>query len=221
MCSAGETLAPDYRKRTPEQLQTCQMVYQIPDTALNPRQRVRDVIGRPLTFYKGLRGSARDEKVRDYLRLIELEPDDYMDCYPSGLSGGQKQRVCLARALCVEPSLVICDEVTSALDQLVAEEILKLLTRLQKELDLSYLFITHDISTVRAIADEVVVMYQGSVIEQGPRESMFVPPHHPYTDLLLSSVPVMDDTWLERHLAQRETLSGGAGGTGGPGSGPA
>ncbi len=216
-----ETLAPDYRKRPPEQLQTCQMVYQIPDTALNPRQRVRDVIGRPLTFYKGLRGSVRDEKVRDYLRLIELEPDKFMDCYPSGLSGGQKQRVCLARALCVEPSLVICDEVTSALDQLVAEEILKLLTRLQKELGLSYLFITHDISTVRAIADEVVVMYQGSVIEQGPRESMFVPPHHPYTDLLLSSVPVMDDTWLERHLAHRETLSGRAGGAGGPGSGPA
>jgi peptide/nickel transport system ATP-binding protein len=133
--------------------------------------------------------------VRELLSLIELD-DRFIDRLPSELSGGQKQRICIARALAAEPELIICDEVTSALDQIVQEGILKLLMRLQSELNLSYLFITHDISTVRAISDHVVVMQLGRVVEQGTKDSVFQPPHDPYTDLLLSSVPEMDPDWL-------------------------
>jgi len=199
----GNPLPPDYRQRTKDQLRQVQMIYQMPDTALNPRQRIRDVIGRPLGFYLGMSGRRREDRIAELLRLIELEPKDFIDRLPTELSGGQKQRICIARALAAEPSLVICDEVTSALDQLVAEEILKLLQRLQDELDLSYMFITHDIGTVRAISDHVVVMYQGRVVEQGPRTAMFTPPHHDYTTKLLSSVPEMDPDWLTNLLETR------------------
>jgi peptide/nickel transport system ATP-binding protein len=199
----GEPLPADFRKRSKADLRKAQMIYQMPDTALNPKQRVRDVIGRPLSFYLGMSGSKRRERMRELLAMIELEPDQFIDRLPGELSGGQKQRICIARALAAEPELIICDEVTSALDQLVAEEILKLLDRLQRELNLSYIFITHDIGTVRAIADEVVVMYQGKVIEQGPKTEMFTPPHHEYTELLLSSVPEMDPDWLDKLLAER------------------
>jgi len=140
--------------------------------------------------------------------MIDPDPDQYLDRRATGLSCGQKQRICIARALAAEPEMIICDEVTSALDQLVAEEILKLLTRLQDELDLAYMFITHDLATVRAISDEVVVMLQGRVVEQGPKDEMFTPPHHEYTDLLLSSVPEMDPDWLEGLLTDREKKGG-------------
>jgi peptide/nickel transport system ATP-binding protein len=119
------------------------------------------------------------------------------------LSGGQKQRICIARALAANPDFIICDEVTSALDQIVQEGILRLLLRLQKELGVSYLFITHDIATVRAISDEIVVMHRGKVVEQGLKSKVLNPPHPPYTELLLSSVPQMDPDWLDRLLAKR------------------
>jgi peptide/nickel transport system ATP-binding protein len=199
----GTPLPPNYRQRSKDQLRKVQMIYQMPDTALNPKQRVRDVIGRPLTFYLGLHGHKREERIRDLLNMIEMEPDQYIDRLPDELSGGQKQRIAIARALAAEPQLVICDEVTSALDQLVAEGILKLLDRLQQEFGLTYMFITHDLATVRAIADEVVVMLQGKVVESGPRDEMFEPPHHEYTELLLSSVPEMDPDWLDRLLETR------------------
>jgi len=204
---AGEVLPADYRKRSKDQLRKLQMIYQMPDTALNPRQRVRDVIGRPLQLYFGMDNAASERRTRELLDMIELEPGDFINRLPSELSGGQKQRICIARALAAEPELVICDEVTSALDQLVAEGILKLLQRLQDDLGLSYMFISHDIGTVRAISDEVVVMYQGEVVETGPRTEMFTPPHHAYTELLLSSVPEMDPDWLTDHLAARKTSS--------------
>jgi peptide/nickel transport system ATP-binding protein len=175
----------------------------MPDTAINPRQRVRDIIGRPLEFYLGLRGADKEARVRDLLGMIELDADEFIDRYPGELSGGQKQRICIARALAAEPEMIICDEVTSALDQLVAEEILKLLQRLQDELGLAYMFITHDLATVRAIADEIVVMLQGEVVEQGPKDEILAPPHHEYTELLLSSVPEMDPDWLDELLARR------------------
>ncbi|WP_036554299.1 ABC transporter ATP-binding protein [Nisaea denitrificans] len=203
----GEILPPNYRQRSKDQLRRMQMIYQMPDTALNPRQRIRDIIGRPVAFYLGLSGKQLEDRVRELLSLIELEPDDYIDRLSTELSGGQKQRICIARALAAEPQLIICDEVTSALDQLVAEEILKLLQRLQDELDLSYMFITHDLATVRAIADEVVVMLQGEVVEHGSKTEMFKPPHHDYTDLLLSSVPEMDPDWLDDLLAERAELA--------------
>ena len=203
----GTALPTSYNKRPKDQLRKMQMIYQMADTALNPKQRVRDVIGRPLEFYLGLTGAQKRERTRELLAMIELEPDDYIDRLPSELSGGQKQRVCIARALAAEPEVILCDEVTSALDQLVAEEILKLLDRLQNELSLSYMFITHDLATVRAIADEVVVMFQGRVVEAGPKSEMFTPPHHDYTDLLLSSVPEMDPDWLTKLLKERAELA--------------
>ena len=199
----GIPLLPTFDQRSKSQLRRIQMIYQTPDTSLNPKQRIRKTIGRPLAFYLGMNSAERDSRVRELLSLVELEPNQYIDRLPGELSGGEKQRVCIARALAAEPELIICDEVTSALDQLVAEEILKLLDRLQREFNLSYIFITHDIGTVRAIADDVVVMSQGEVVEMGPKTEMFMPPHHEYTDLLLSSVPEMDPDWLDNLLASR------------------
>jgi peptide/nickel transport system ATP-binding protein len=199
----GQPLPPSYHARPREQLRLVQMIYQSADTALNPKLSLRDLIGRPAQMYLGLQGKALEDRVRDLLRLIELEPDRFIDRRPGELSGGQKQRVGIARALAAEPRLVICDEVTSALDQIVQEGILRLLDRLQGELDLSYMFITHDLATVKAIADRVVVMQAGRVVEQGPKVEMFAPPHHPYTELLLGSVPEMDPDWLTRVLRDR------------------
>jgi peptide/nickel transport system ATP-binding protein len=203
----GQALPPRYTDRPKEQLRKLQMIYQMADTAINPKQKVGEIIGRPLEFYGGLTGAKRRERTRELLHMIELEPDVFYDRLPGELSGGQKQRVCIARALAAEPELIICDEVTSALDQLVAEEILKLLQRLQDELNLSYMFITHDLATVRAIADEVVVMLRGEVVEIGPKDVMFTPPHHDYTDLLLSSVPEMNPDWLDDLLKERAELA--------------
>jgi peptide/nickel transport system ATP-binding protein len=207
---SGKPLPPSLGERDKDLLRRIQMIYQSPDTALNPRQRVRDVIGRPLEFYLGLKGKQRDQRVGELLRLIEMD-ERYIDRLPGELSGGQKQRICIARALAAEPELIICDEVTSALDQIVQEEILKLLLRLQRELGVTYVFITHDIATVRAIADEIVVMHQGRVVQQGLKSEVLSPPHPPYTQLLLSSVPEMDPDWLTNLLAKRASPSKGLG----------
>ena len=198
-----QVLPPALAQRNHEQLRRMQMIYQMPDTALNPRQRVSEIVGRPLEFYLGLKGAVREKRVKELLAMIELEPGDFIDRYPGELSGGQKQRICIARALAAEPELILCDEVTSALDQLVAEEILKLLQRLQDELHVTYMFITHDLATVKAIADEIVVMLQGRIVAQGGRREVLTPPHHEYTELLLSSVPEMDPDWLDGVLASR------------------
>ncbi len=204
----GRPLAPDYRKRSRDALRQAQMIYQMADTALNPKHSLREIIGRPAQMYLGLRGRALRERIRELLHLIEMDPDAYIDRLPSELSGGQKQRVGIARALAAEPRFVICDEVTSALDQIVQEGILKLLDKLQGEFDLAYMFITHDLATVKAIADEVVVMQHGRVVEAGPKDEMFRPPHAPYTELLLSSVPEMDPDWLSRRLSDRPPRHG-------------
>ncbi len=199
----GVDLPADYRSRSRDQLQQIQMIYQMADTALNPRKKIGEIIGRPVEFYLGLTGQAKRRRVEKLLAQIELEPSEFIDRYPSEVSGGQKQRIGIARALAAEPKFVICDEVTSALDQLVAEGILRLLTDLQDKMDLSFMLITHDLSTVRAVADEVVVMKDGAVVEAGPKDDMFTPPHHAYTDLLLSSVPEMDPSWLDNLLSAR------------------
>ena len=199
----GSPLPGNYKQRSKEQLRQAQMIYQMADTALNPRSRIKDIIGRPVEFYMGLTGADKRRRVEQLLEEIELDPAQYYNRYPTELSGGQKQRIGIARALAAEPEFIICDEVTSALDQLVAEGILKLLARLQDNLDLAYMFITHDLATVKSIADEVVVMKEGRVVEAGPKDEMFTPPHHAYTDLLLSSVPEMDPDWLDKLLAER------------------
>ena len=199
----GQSLPANYKQRNKDQLRQAQMIYQMADTALNPRKTVGEIIGRPVQFYMGLSGKQKRRRVEELLDEIEMPAAQYIDRLPSELSGGQKQRIGIARALAAEPKFIICDEVTSALDQLVAEGILKLLARLQDDLKLSYMFITHDLATVKAIADEVVVMKDGEVVEQGPKQDMFAPPHHPYTDLLLSSVPEMDPDWLTNLLNER------------------
>lgn len=198
----GKPLPPALKGRSKDMLRRLQMIYQSPDTALNPRRRVRDILGRPLQFHRGLTGKARERRIVELLEMIELD-ERFIDRLPGELSGGQKQRICIARALAVEPELIICDEVTSALDQIVAEGILKLLLRLQKELNVSYLYITHDLATVKAIADWIVVMRDGRIVQQGAKGQVLTPPHHPYTDLLLSSVPEMATGWLDNLLAER------------------
>jgi peptide/nickel transport system ATP-binding protein len=199
----GIEMSPLLKHRDKNRLRKWQMIFQMPDVAVNPRHKVKDIIGRPISFYYGLNKKQVRKRVEELLDMIELDTG-YLDRYPSELSGGEKQRICIARALAAKPELIICDEVTSALDQLVAEEILKLLQRLQDKFNMSFLFITHDLATVKAIADDVVVMYQGRVVEQGPRQTVFTPPHHEYTELLLSSVPEMDPDWLDDLLEKRK-----------------
>ena len=199
----GIALPKALADRTKEQKRRIQMIYQMADTAMNPRQTVRDIIGRPLEFYLDMQGREKANRVLELLEMIELE-GSFLERLPSELSGGQKQRICIARALAAAPDFIICDEVTSALDQIVQEGILTLLLRLQKELGLTYLFITHDISTVKAIADQVVVMNQGLVVEQGSKTAVFKPPFPDYTELLLSSVPEMDPDWLTKLSAKRK-----------------
>ena len=201
----GEDLPPALSNRSKDQKRRIQMIYQMADTAMNPRQTVREIIGRPLEFYLSMRGAEQTNRIVELLEMIELDAS-FMERLPGELSGGQKQRICIARALAAEPDFIICDEVTSALDQIVQEGILKLLLRLQEELGLTYLFITHDISTVKAIADQVVVMNQGEVVEQGLKTEVFSPPHPNYTELLLSSVPEMDPDWLS-NLNKKEIRS--------------
>jgi len=199
----GQDLPLELKHRTKDNLRRLQMIYQMPDTALNPKQTVRKVIGRPLEFYFGMRGKKADERIRELLSSIELEPDAYINRLTTELSGGEKQRICIARALAARPDLIICDEVTSALDQLVAEGILDLLQDLQNKTNISYLFITHDLATVKAIADKIVIMLEGKIIEQGAKKEVLTPPHHEYTDKLLSSIPEMDPDWLDNLLDER------------------
>lgn len=186
-------------ERSKETLRELQMIYQMADVAMNPRHTVETIIGRPLTFYFGLKGKARRERVIELLDAIELG-EAFIDRYPAELSGGQKQRVCIARALAAKPKLIICDEVTSALDPLVADGILKLLLRLQAQENVAYLFITHDLATVKAIADSIAVMHQGQVVRYGERDTVLSPPFDAYTQKLLASVPQMKQGWLEEAL---------------------
>ena len=205
---AGRELAPALAQRTKDDLRELQMIYQMADVAMNPRQTVGTIIGRPLEFYFGLRGEAKRKRVQDLLDQIEMGKG-FIDRYPAELSGGQKQRVCIARALAAKPSLIICDEVTSALDPLVADGILKLLLDLQEQENVAYLFITHDLATVRAIADSIAVMLKGEVVRYGPKSDVLAPPFDDYTDLLLSSVPDMRLGWLEEVIAHRKMESAG------------
>ncbi|MBB3569579.1 ABC transporter ATP-binding protein [Rhizobium sp. BK491] len=204
----GKPLTSALKDRSRQELRRIQLIYQMADTAMNPRQTVRDIIGRPLTFYDGLRGSAKTARVKELLDQIEMG-NGFIDRYPAELSGGQKQRVAIARALAAKPELILCDEPTSALDPLVAEGILKLLLKLQEEAHLSYVFITHDIAIVRAIADSVAVMHRGKLVRFGPKSQALSPPFDDYTDLLLKSVPEMEIGWLERVLTTRKMESAG------------
>ena len=205
---AGRQLPAALADRTKDDLREVQMIYQMADVAMNPRQTVGTIIGRPLEFYFGLKGEAKRARVQDLLDQIEMGKG-YIDRYPAELSGGQKQRVCIARALAAKPKLIICDEVTSALDPLVADGILKLLLALQAQEGVAYLFITHDLATVRAIADRIAVMFKGKVVRYGTKTDVLSPPYDDYTDLLLSSVPEMKLGWLENVISTRKMESAG------------
>ena len=199
----GKTLPPALGERSKDILRRLQMVHQMPDVALNPRQTLAQIIGRPVQFYFNRSGADVRKRVLELLHQVGL-PEEFADRRPGQLSGGQKQRVCIARALAAEPEVIICDEPTSALDPLVAEEVLKLLKGLQDDLGLAYIFITHDLGTVRRIAHRTAVMLKGEIIAQGPTAEIFAPPFHPYTEKLITSVPEMDTHWLDNILATRK-----------------
>ncbi len=203
----GKELAPALKSRSRESLRRLQLIYQLPDVALNPRQKVREILGRPLDLYFGIKGAEQERRITELLEMTEL-PARFIERSPLELSGGEKQRVCIARGLAAKPELIICDEITSALDRLVAEEILKLLQNLQNELGVSYLFISHDLTTVEVVSDRIVVMLNGRVVEEGSTEEILNPPYHEYTELLLSSVPQMDPDWLDDLLLRRSADSG-------------
>ena len=204
----GKALPARLADRSKDQLRELQMIYQMADVAMNPRHTVGKIIGRPLEFYFGMKGDEKKRRVQHLLDEIEMG-SGYIDRYPAELSGGQKQRVCIARALAAKPKLIICDEVTSALDPLVADGILKLLLNLQKVEGVAYLYITHDLATVKAIADSIVVMYQGKIVRTGTKTEVLTPPFDDYTDLLLASVPEMEQGWLESAISRRKMASAG------------
>ena len=190
----GEPLAAAGRTRA--QFRRVQFVFQNADTALNPAHTVGRILARPLAFYHGMSGDAQRKRVAQLLDLVRL-PKAIADRLPGELSGGQKQRINLARALAADPDLILCDEITSALDTVVAAAVLDLMAELRRELKVSYMFISHDIGTVRAICDEIVVLYAGNKVEARPRAALAAPPFHPYSHLLISSVPKLQQGWLD------------------------
>ena len=192
----GKPLPNALHERSKDELRRMQIVFQLADTALNPARPVGDIIGRPLTFYNGMKGAALEARVIAIMDMVRL-PAAMRFRLPGELSGGQKQRVNLARALAADPEIVLCDEVTSALDTVVAAAVIELLKELQRELGLSYVFISHDLSTVQAICDDVMVMQNGEVVETLPANKL---PHgatKPYSKLLFASVPKLDTGWLD------------------------
>jgi peptide/nickel transport system ATP-binding protein len=203
----GKKLEGSLLDRDLSELQKVQFVFQMADTALNPKQIIGDIIGRPLEFYHGLKGREKQAKVAEILGLVEL-PVEFAGRYPMELSGGQKQRINLARSLAANPEVMLCDEVTSALDSIVGANVIKLLTDLRDKTGVSFVFISHDLSTVASFADEIVVLYAGRVVEQGPTDEVLEPPFHPYTRLLISSVPEMRIGWLEDTMQKREMAVG-------------
>ena len=203
----GKKLEASLKNRSAEELQKVQFVYQMADTALNPRQLIGDILGRPIEFYRGIKGKEKRQEVAKLLQLVEL-PIEFESRYPSELSGGQKQRVNMARALAANPEIMLCDEVTSALDSIVSSNVIKLLKKLRDKTGVSFVFISHDLSTVGSFADEIVVLYAGRVVEQGPVDEVLKPPYHPYTRLLISSVPELRVGWLEETMQKREMAAG-------------
>lgn len=203
----GNVLEGDLHDRKLDELKKVQFVFQMADTALNPKQLIGNILGRPLQFYHGLKGKEKHAKVAEILEMVEL-PAEFASRYPMELSGGQKQRINMARSLAASPEVMLCDEVTSALDSIVGANVIKLLTGLRDKTGVSFVFISHDLSTVASFADEIVVLYAGRVVEQGPTDEVLEPPFHPYTRLLISSVPELRIGWLEDTMKKREMAVG-------------
>ena len=203
----GRRLEPSLRQRERSELQKIQFVFQMADTALNPRQRIDQILGRPVEFYLGLKGEEKRRRIGELLHMVEL-PAEFAGRYPEELSGGQKQRVNLARALAASPEVLLCDEVISALDTIVGANVIELLKRLRRQTGVSFVFISHDLSTIASFADEIVVLYAGRVVEQGKTDQVLSPPYHPYTRLLIASVPELRIGWLEATMETQEAKAG-------------
>jgi peptide/nickel transport system ATP-binding protein len=203
----GRELKPRLGQRTHDELRRIQIVFQSADTALNPSQTIERILARPVQFYKGLKGAALERRIGELLDLVQL-PRSVAQRLPGGLSGGQKQRVSLARALAAEPDLILCDEVTSALDTVVGAAVLDLIAQLRRDLGVSYLFISHDLHTVRAVCDEIVVMQNGRKLTQVARRDFDRGPHHPYYEQLARAVPELRCGWLDELDALRPPTAG-------------
>jgi peptide/nickel transport system ATP-binding protein len=203
----GKDLERKLADRSLVELQRVQIVFQMADVALNPRQRIGEILGRPLSLYHGLSGAEREKRVAELLAMVEL-PASFSSRFPEELSGGQKQRINLARALAANPDVILADEVTSALDTIVGAAVIELLKGLRERLGVSYVFISHDLSTVASFADRIMVLYAGRVVEDGSTRDILGLPSHPYTQLLLSSVPELRQGWLEEVMNTRAALAG-------------
>jgi len=201
----GRELKPTLAHRTREELRRIQIVFQSADTALNPSHTIERILARPLQFYKGMKGAGLQRRIEELLDLVQL-PRTLAQRLPGGLSGGQKQRVNLARALAADPDLILCDEVTSALDTVVGAAVLDLIAELRRELGVSYLFISHDLHTVRAVCDEIVVMRHGKKLAQVARADYERGPHHPYYEELARAVPELRRGWLDELDRARPAL---------------
>jgi peptide/nickel transport system ATP-binding protein len=201
----AEQLAPGIERRSKDQLRRLQIVFQAADTALNPKHTIGKVLGRAVEHLLGLSGLARKEKVASVLDMVQL-PASFAERFPQQLSGGQKQRVNLARALVADPDVIICDEVTSALDSVVREQIIGLLQDLKERLGLSVMLISHDISTIAALAEDTMVMLRGAVVEAGPTSDILNRPRHAYSKVLIGSVPQLRTGWLEEAVAKRAKI---------------
>jgi oligopeptide/dipeptide ABC transporter ATP-binding protein len=206
----GTLLPPAANDRPKDLRRQVQIVFQNPDTSLNPAQTIGEIVGRPLRLFKGLRDTkAVREEVTRILASVNMD-ESYLDRYPAQLSGGQKQRVGIARALAADPAVVICDEPVSALDVSIQATVLNLLKALQQERAYSYMFISHDLSVVRYLADRVAVMYLGQIMETGTTAQVFAPPFHPYTEALVSAVPVPDPTISQERIRLEGPVPGAA-----------
>ena len=172
--------------------QRMQLIFQDPIASLNPRRRIGDIVAEPLRIARISDRNARDDRVRDVLTAVGLEPDQVVGRFPHEFSGGQCQRICIARALVIEPELLVCDEAVSALDVSIRAQILNLLEAMKVRYRLTLLFIAHDLAVVKAVSDRVAVMYLGRLCEIGPTEELYRNPAHPYTALLLEAIPVPD-----------------------------
>jgi oligopeptide/dipeptide ABC transporter ATP-binding protein len=207
LCELSES---EMRERRAEM----QMIFQDPYSSLNPRMTVKRIVGEPLVVHKWGKGRALDDRVRELISLVGLM-EDHLYRYPHEFSGGQRQRVGIARALALEPKMLILDEPTSALDVSVQAQVLDLLLDLQKRLNLTYLFISHDLAVIRYICDRVALMYMGKILEQAPVEEIFERPMHPYTQALLSAMPVADPEYQPEEIILEGEIStmGGQEGT--------
>jgi len=204
----GEDISVPLRKRDLRQKKEIQMVFQDPRSSLNPMQTVREIIELPLKIHmRHLSSRDREARVRRLLEEVGLPPEDFMNRFPRELGGGESQLVAIARALASEPSFIVLDEPTSALDVSIQAKIINVLLNLQREYKLSYLFITHDLSLMRNVSNRVAIMYLGKIYEQSTTERFFVNPLHPYTKMLLSSVPVLTEE--EERMKPKEVRSSG------------